>query len=55
VDDAARVPGLMRSERRLLVEHGEAEPGLPRLELTRDGQADDPGADDRDVEPGAAH
>ena len=47
--------GLVYAERRLLVEHREPDAGLPRLELTRDGQPDDPGADDDDVEPGLRH
>jgi len=39
----------MGGDGRLALEHGHAAPGAARLELARDGQAEDAGADDGDV------
>ncbi len=55
VDDTARVAGLVRRDDRLLVEHRDPCIGTACLELARGREADDPGADDGDVEPRGAH
>jgi hypothetical protein len=55
VDDAARPSRLVRADARLLVDHGEPDARLSALQLARDGEPDDPAADDDDVEPGPVH
>ena len=49
VDDAAVVAGLVEADLVLLVEDGDPQARTPRQQLARDGEPDDPGADDRDV------
>jgi hypothetical protein len=55
VDDAARAAGLVRPHGRLLVEDGDRGSRRARLQLARDGQPEDPGADDDRVVPRRAH
>ncbi|EQD68288.1 protein containing Alanine dehydrogenase/PNT, partial [mine drainage metagenome] len=51
MDDAAVVPGLVRAERRLPFEDGDPELRPPTDQLPGGREADDPPADDRDIDP----
>ena len=49
VDDATRVARLVRADRRLTLEHDDAEPSWRNAISRADREADDPGADDDEV------
>ncbi len=55
VDDPARAAGLVRADDRLLVEDGDRGARYARLQLARDSEPEDPGADDDSVVPRRAH
>ncbi len=55
VEDPAVVARLVRRQLRLLLDDGQTEAGPSAEQLMRGGEADDPAADHRDVQPVAGH
>jgi hypothetical protein len=51
VDDTAVVPGLVRADLRLALEHDDVEVRRAPAQLACDGNPDDPGADDGRIAP----